>query len=234
MINEGRDEGMTQRGSGLGDFISDTMRNRPEALLLLAAGAALLMTRGRGFGLADLVPGSGAISDAAPRIAERLHTAADTASHLASDMRERVEDQVDDLREAAGDYAGRAVRRTQETREAVTRRTGAMIENARTGMQENIDYMLHEQPLTVGALSLLAGIAIGAALPRTRLETGALGAAGNELADAAWRGARGPMEAFKTAAGEVGETLQEAVAAGARDADTLRDLASRASTRSSS
>jgi len=94
--------------------------------------------------------------------------------------------------------------------------------------------MLHEQPLTVGALSLLAGIAIGAALPRTRLETGALGAAGDELADAAWRGARGPMEAFKTAAGEVGETLREAVVVGARDADTLRDLASRASTRSSS
>ena len=45
---------------GLADFVSDTMRHRPEALLLIAAGAALMLTRGRGFGLSELWSGAGA------------------------------------------------------------------------------------------------------------------------------------------------------------------------------
>ena len=158
---------------GLADFVSDTMRHRPEALLLIAAGAALMLTRGRGFGLSELWSGAGSQGDAAHGVGERIHAAADSASHLASDMRE----QVDDLRETVSDYAGRAAHRAQEKREALTRRTGAAIERARAGLQENVDYMLREQPLALGAVSLLAGMAIGAALPRTSLEADAIGLA---------------------------------------------------------
>jgi hypothetical protein len=163
--------------TSLADFVSDAMRNRPEAFLLIAAGAALMLARGRGFGLSELL--SSVVSDkgSSPRIGERLHAAADSASHLASDMRERVGEQVEDLRDAVGDYAERATHRAQEQREALTRRTGAAIERARSGMQENIDYMLNEQPLALGAVSLLAGVAIGAALPRTVLETDVVGLA---------------------------------------------------------
>ena len=162
---------------GLADFVSDTMRHRPEALLLMAAGAALMLTRGRGFGLSELWSGAGSQGDAAHGVGERIHAAADSATHLASDMRERVGEQVEDLREAVGDYAERAAHRAQEKREALTRRTGAAIERARAGVQENIDYMLREQPLALGAVSLLAGIAIGAALPRTEIEADAIGLA---------------------------------------------------------
>ena len=162
---------------GLADFVSDTMRHRPEALLLMAAGAALMLTRGRGFGLSELWSGAGSRSDAAQGVGERIHAAAHSATHLASDMRERMGEQVDDLRESVSDYAERAAHRAQEKREALTRRTGAAIERARAGMQENIDYMLREQPLALGAVSLLAGMAIGAALPRTALEADAIGLA---------------------------------------------------------
>ena len=97
-------------------------------------------------------------------------------------------ERVDDLRESVGDYAERAAHRAQEKREALTRRTGAAIERARSGMQENIDYMLREQPLALGAVSLLAGIAIGAALPRTALEADAIGIAREPRREGAMRG----------------------------------------------
>ncbi len=169
---------------GLADFVSDTMRHRPEALLLMAAGAALMLTRGRGFGLSELLSGSNARRDGAQGVGQRIHAAADSATHLASDLRERVGERVEDLRETVGDYAERAAHRAQEKREALTRRTGAAIERARSGMQENIDYMLREQPLALGAVSLLAGIAIGAALPRTVLETDAVGLVREPLREA--------------------------------------------------
>ena len=47
MTHDQRDEDMMQGGAGVADFISQTLRNRPEALLLMAAGAALMMTRAR-------------------------------------------------------------------------------------------------------------------------------------------------------------------------------------------
>jgi len=180
---------------GIADFVADTMRHRPEALLLMAAGAALMLTRGRGFGLSEFLSGSGLRSDAAQGIGERIHAAADSATHLASDMRERVGEQVDDLRETVSDYTERAAHRAQEKREALTRRTGAAIERARSGMQENIDYMLREQPLALGAVSLLAGIAIGAALPRTEIEADVAGLAREPLREGASR-----REAFIAAA----------------------------------
>jgi len=219
MINERHEEGSLQRGAGIADFISRTMRNRPEALLLMAAGAALMMARGRGLGQHDGV---------AAGIGERLHSAADTAAHMASDLRQRVGEQVEDLRESVGDYAERATHRAQEGREALTHRTGEVFEQARTGLRENVDYMLREQPLALGALSLLAGVAIGAALPRTVIETRTVRVAREPL-----RGAQGRRETLRSAVGDVGEKVKEAIAGGVAEADKLREAAMRATTKAS-
>lgn len=220
MIQHEGDGEMMQRGSGIAGFVSETMRKRPEALLLLAAGAALMMTSGRGPGLRESASRAGAGG-----IGERLHSAADSASHLAADMRERVGDQVDELREAAGGYAHRAARRAQEQGEALTERTGAAIDRVRSGVQENIDYMLHEQPLALGALSLLAGVLIGAALPRTMLETRTLGVTREPL--------RGRMEAFRAAASDAGEKVKEAVSGAVSEAGKARDSVVQAASRTS-
>ena len=223
MINERHEEGSLQRGEGVADFISRTMRNRPEALLLMAAGAALMMARGRGLGLNE-----GPARNAASGIGERLHSAADTAAHMASDLRQRVGEQVEDLRDSVGDYAERATHRAQEGREALTHRTGEVFEQARTGLRENVDYMLREQPLALGALSLLAGVAIGAALPRTVIETRTISVAREPL-----RGAQGRRETLRSAVGEVGEKVKEAIAGGVAEADKLREAAMRATTKAS-
>ena len=140
-------------------------------------------------------------------------------------MRERVGDQVDELREAAGGYAHRAARRAQEQSEALTERTGAAMNRVRSGVQENIDYMLHEQPIALGALSLLAGVIIGAALPRTVLESRTLGVTREPL--------RGRMEAFKAAASDAGEKVKEAVSGAVSEAGKARDSIVQAASRTS-
>jgi len=218
MINERHDEGSLQRGAGVADFISQTMRNRPEALLLMAAGAALMLARGRGLHLHE-----GASGGVAAGIGERLHSAADTAAHMASDLRQRVGEQVEDLRESVGDYAERATHRAEEGREALTHRTGEAFEQARRGLRENVDYMLREQPLALGALSLLAG-----ALPRTVIETRTVRVAREPL-----RGAQGRRETLRSAVGDVGEKVKEAIAGGVAEADKLREAAMRATTKAS-
>jgi hypothetical protein len=223
MINERHDEGSLQRGAGVADFISQTMRNRPEALLLMAAGAALMLARGRGLHLHE-----GASGGVAAGIGERLHSAADTAAQMASDLRQRVGEQVEDLRESVGDYAERATHRAEEGREALTHRTGEAFEQARRGLRENVDYMLREQPLALGALSLLAGVAIGAALPRTVIETRTVRVAREPL-----RGAQGRRETLRSAVGDVGEKVKEAIAGGVAEADKLREAAMRATTKAS-
>ena len=216
MTHDQRDEDMMQGGAGVADFISQTLRNRPEALLLMAAGAALMMTRGRGLGFRE------------GGVGERLHAAADSAAHLSSDVRHRIGDQVDDLRQSVGEYAERATHRAQEGREALARRTGAVIERARSGMQDNIGHMLREQPLALGALSLLAGVAIGAALPRTVIESRTLGVAREPL-----RGTQSRMEAFRSAVGDVGEKVRDVVAGGVAEADKLGEAGARAATKPS-
>ena len=214
MIDERHEDGSMQRGAGIADFLSQTLRNRPDALLLMAAGAALMLARGRSLGQHD---------GAASGIGERLHSAADTAAHMASDLRQRVGEQVEDLRESVGDYAERATHRAQEKREALSHRTGEAFDRARSGLRENMDYMLREQPLALGALSLLAGVAIGAALPRTVIETRTVRVAREPL-----RGARGRMDTVRSAVGEVGEKVKEAIAGGVAEGDKLREAAMRA------
>ena len=135
----------------------------------------------------------------------------------------RIDGLMAALRESVGDYAERATHRAQEKREALSHRTGEAFDRARSGLRENMDYMLREQPLALGALSLLAGVAIGAALPRTVIETRTVRVAREPL-----RGARGRMDTVRSAVGEVGEKVKEAIAGGVAEGDKLREAAMRA------
>ncbi len=222
MSEQWRNERMMRRGSGLGEFVSETMRNRPEALLLMAAGAALLMTRGRGFGVSDLVSGAREVT----HFDEGMHAVADTASQAASDVRERVGAQVEGLRGAVGEYAERATRQMQEGSEALMDTAGETFDRARSSLQENFDYMMREQPLMLGALGLLAGVAIGAALPRTMFERDAM-----RLARQSRRMER--RERLRSAVGEVAETAREALKGRLGEAGEKREAQTKAPSQSS-
>lgn len=222
MSDQWRNERFMRRGSGLGDFLSETMRNRPEALLLMAAGAALLMTRGRGLGLSDIVSGA----RDATHFDEGMRAVADTATQTAADMRERVGAQVEGLRESVGEMAERATHQMQEGSDALMDTAGETFERARSSLQENFDYMMREQPLLLGALGLAAGIAIGAGLPKTLFERDAM----RFVREPSGVGRRGRLRA---AVGEVAETAREALAGRKSEAEAAREAQARATSQTS-
>jgi hypothetical protein len=76
-----------------------------------------------------------------------------------------------------------------------------MTRNAQTGLQR----MLHENPLLVGAAAILAGAAIGGALPQTEKENDLMGDARDRLVDRGKEAAREATDSVR----EVAQAVQD-------------------------
>ena len=179
---------------GMTDWLSTSVRERPEAFLLMAAGVALMMTNTR-VGLSDLWSSN--------RRSASMGSGRSTFSSSSPSMTSRVSESIDELREAAGDYTQRARDYMSETTENLTQQSSDMMEKARSTVQENISWMLEEQPLVLGAIGLAAGAVLGAMLPENEMENRTLGSARDELAESAKTMAQEKVEALKSMAGDV-------------------------------
>ncbi|HEX9904348.1 MAG TPA: hypothetical protein VGA77_05230 [Propylenella sp.] len=207
-----------------GDWLVGTAKRNPEALLVLAAGCALLFRGGgaqRRFGrddhsFEDLTfyeeemdemeageAGPGMIRS----LREGVAGAAESAAGYAADAKERVY-------ETAGSYASAAADYTEEGRRRLSRQARRLRRQAGSAGRR-----LGQQPLAVAAVGLAAGAALAALLPSTAVERRTLRPARDALGSAASRATEG----VKEAASEVGGRLREGAAGMARDG--LRDLA---------
>lgn len=193
---------------GMTDWLSTSVRERPEAFLLMAAGLALMMTNTR-VGLGDLWSSKRGPSMGAGSGRRRFSSSSSSPS-----MTSRVSGGLDELREAAGDYTQRAREYVSETSENITQQSSEIYDKARSTVQENIDWMLKEQPLVLGAIGLAAGAVIGAMLPETEMENRTLGSARDELAETAKNMAQERVEALKSMAGDVGEKVGQVMSSG--------------------
>ena len=198
----------TDTTSQAGDWLMGTARRNPEALLLLAAGACLLMRSG-GSPSARMAPRSrsdareGNYPDDARNTAadmrEGVSRAAGSAADYASDVKERISD-------AASGYADSVSEFADETRRAITERSERWQREASSQLREGMERVLREQPLVVAVAGLAAGDAVAALFPSTRLENQTFGGAREKLADAAGQIGERAMDA----AGKAGERLKEA------------------------
>ena len=128
-----------------GDWLAGAARRNPEALLLLAAGACLLM-RSRGSSSSrsparsqyrDIdygqQAGSGRTSSSAARTASNLREgisrAADSAADYASDIKERVSDTASAYAESISEFA-------QDTRRNVSERSSRLGRQAQSTLQD--------------------------------------------------------------------------------------------------
>jgi len=161
-------------------FMSAITRN-PDGLLLLGAGLALLLRSG-----------SNRSSGMGSRVGEALHRAGEYASDATDHVSEAAQSYVN----SAADYAG-------ETTRAAVENSQRAIDQAR----ETADRVSREQPWTVALAGLVAGVAIAAAVPPTRVERRTLGEVGGRL---------------KSAAANVGDRLMEA---GVRAKERLSEIA---------
>jgi hypothetical protein len=174
-----------------GGWLTDVITRNPEGLLLLAAGAALLMRKSsstqHGFQVKqrwDDVRHSDADRNGPRKFSETVGEAARSVGDYASDVSEKVRDNVSSYAASVAEYADHAS-------ESSTR----IARQARSTVGNSIQAVLRDQPLTVAVAGAALGAAVAAAFPPTEIEKRNLGPAGKRL---------------KEAAGKAGEQIKEA------------------------
>jgi ElaB/YqjD/DUF883 family membrane-anchored ribosome-binding protein len=200
-----------REASGAGEWMMNAMTRNPEGLLLLAAGAALLMRSGRGQLARSSGPDSSRWNRAGQQYARSQDQTTSTESiservgEAARRAGEYVSEATDKVAETARSYASSAGEYADETSQAAMERSRRLAEQAR----ETADYVVREQPWAVGLVGLLAGAAIAAAIPPTRIERRTLGEVGERLRSAAGAAGEQVMEAGIRAGERLSEVAEE-------------------------
>ena len=209
--------------SQAGNWLMGTARRHPEALLLLAAGCALLMRSSGSSSSKASMQSRQAQSDFAQPSAygrgqssarQGLSRAVESAADYASDIKDQVSDTASGYAETVSEFAGEAGRRVSEQSERFARQ-------AQSTMQSTMTRVLRDQPLVVAAVGLAAGAAVAAAFPATDVENRTLGGARDALTDAASKVGENVMQA----ASKAGERLKSAAQERGLTADGLKELA---------
>lgn len=179
---------MDRRGGSTVDRLLDTARRNPEGMLLLAAGAALLL-RGanaaaealRHYGPEDdesLVHGARAYaSDMADRVGRSAGEVAGRVARTAESVAERVSHSAEAAADRASDMAGRA--------RGAVRHSARFAGDTGSTMKGAMDRILDEQPLAVALFGVAAGAIFASAFPATSVERSTLAPLGRRLKDTA-------------------------------------------------
>jgi hypothetical protein len=206
-----------REGSSAGEWVMNTVSRNPEGLLLLAAGAALLMRSGRGekaryasSSMSRQYSGSRETSATGSGVGERLRESAQRAG-------EYVSEATDQVAGTARSYASSAMEYADEATQTAMDRSRRMAGQA----QETVDYVVQEQPWAVALSGVIAGAVVAAIFPSTRLEKRTLGEAGQRMRVAAGRMGEQLMDAGMQA----GERLSEVAEERGLTAEGLKDAA---------
>ncbi|WP_298447477.1 DUF3618 domain-containing protein [uncultured Marinobacter sp.] len=123
---------------------------------------------------------------AARAVSDKAQSAADSAHNLASSATDRAATWREQLTEGTENFTEEARNRVIAARESAIDARDAAASYARQGRERAVD-MFEEQPLVAGALAVAVGAALGAALPRSRMEDQYLGEHSDKLFDDAER-----------------------------------------------
>jgi hypothetical protein len=204
-------------------WLIGTAKRNPEALLVLAAGCALLMRGGAtsapqasalGYRSDDYYGNREQEARTPGNWSEGASRAVEGATEYAADIKDRVTGAASSYATSVSDYAG-SVGRTISTQ------ASQIADQTQSTVKTGIGYVLREQPLAVVALGVAVGAAIAAILPSTEMEARTLGPAHEAVADAAGKVGENLMEA----AGEAGERLKQGVAERGFSSEGLKGLA---------
>jgi ElaB/YqjD/DUF883 family membrane-anchored ribosome-binding protein len=125
---------------------------------------------------------------------------------------EKVGDVAGQVGQKAGDVVGQVGEKAGDVVENVQNRAGDIAWQAQYRAQRaqgQLERMLRENPLAVGAAAIVLGAAIGLAVPETEQEHKLMGQARDNVMDKAKEAAGDTMDKVKRVAGEVQETVKE-------------------------
>jgi hypothetical protein len=202
------------------EWLVGTARRNPEALLLLAAGCALLMRSGRGGSrskpaIPDREHDRSYAAAARPSgVRQELSHTAEKAADYASDIKDRVSETASSYADSVSEFAADARRQVSEGSDRLRRQAQSTIETS-------MDRVLRDQPLVIAVAGLAAGAAIAAAFPATDVENRALGGAHEALSTAVDQAGKTVMGA----ANKVGEHLKAAAEEKGLTSQALKNLA---------
>lgn len=218
--------------AGMADMLGGAVKRSPEALLLLAAGCALLMRSRPASGSSNWQgAGNGAIGGngttrAGGSVRQYVSDVADRASDYTSDVadkaRQYTSDVADKTRETLGSYASAASSYAGEARRTIGDQSQQAFAQTQSAVQGTLDRMLKDQPLVVAFAGLAVGAALAASFPTTQAEKDTLGQVGERVSDAAVK----VGERLKDAASDATDTLKQSAERRGMTTDGLKELAS--------
>ena len=171
-----------------GDWLISTAKRHPEALLVLAAGCALLVRNG-----------GGSSQGFSPEISNE--DPSDGRTEKASEFVSGLKDRATDVASSVSDYAG-GVGRT------ISAQTSQIAGQAQSTLQTGFGHLLREQPLALVVLGLAAGAAVATLLPAMEVEERTLAPARDAIA-----GVTGKVgENLIAAASDAGQRLTQGIA----------------------
>ena len=221
----------TQTYRQTGDWVLGTARRNPEALLLLAAGACLLMRGASSWNERRTSPNRGERIGYEPDSLNQTRSESEARSvprrfmSQAGDAVSRVTDTAteyaSDIADAAGSYADSVSRYAQNAGTSLYEQSERVTRQAQSTVQETVSRIVREQPLAVALAGLAAGATIAAIFPSTRVESRTFGGARDALTQAASKAG----ENLADAAAQAGERLVSAAAERGLSSDGLKNLA---------
>ena len=184
------------RHSGANEFVQNlggAAKQNPMPVALVGIGLAWLMALGRhpaqNYGYESSTSSSGIRDKASGMMQSASDALSSTKDRLSGSMgsaRGTVSQTMGSMRDSAGH---------------VTDTARQQWERARGG----VDYLVHEQPLALGAIGLAIGAILGAAAPRTRMEEQMVGDTARNLTDKAKEMGSQQLEKAKEVTKEVAE-----------------------------
>ncbi len=184
-----------------GEWMLDTIKRNPEGLLLLAAGAVLLMRTNSGTPSRQSTPldverGSTIPDSPGSGVAETVADAARRTLQEAGSYASAASDAAVDATDAVKSYTASATNYADQIKQKVGDQSDRIIRQSQTMAQR----ILQDQPLALVVAGLAAGAGLAAAFPATEIERETLGPA------AAVAGRFG--EQIKRATAKAGEKLK--------------------------
>jgi Xaa-Pro aminopeptidase len=153
-------------GLGTADWLWASVKDNPDGLLLLAAGCALLLRRGRSIerterdnrrDAQEYLGDRETLADDIPH-QSRVDAWANEASGIAENAREQAVSMGKKMSETAADYAASVSEYARGTQEQVVEQSRRLAEKA----QNRVQSLMQHQPLAVALVGLAAGAAVAA------------------------------------------------------------------------
>jgi hypothetical protein len=198
----------TRQGGSASEWIMNAVTRNPEGLLLLGAGIALLMRSGRG--QSAKYPHAQSMSQHERRYTGMRNSTigesvGERVGEVARRAREYVSEATDQVAETARSYTSAAADYADEATQAAMERSQQMTDQ----VKQTAYYLVEEQPWAVALAGMLAGAAVAAVFPPTRIERRTLGDVGNRLRSAAGAASEQVMEAGMKAGERLSEIAEE-------------------------